>query len=182
MKKKRINHSIFTTIAFLIFIVFIGCNNAPLGDGILTPNSNTIVTIDAYSNIMATNCSTCIGVTKNEDDGSYIGSFDDGDRLVFENVDFGIYSDTATHIAMVVGADVGNGGGQIEVRIVNISQPVTTLTIRTNDAQGEVNFFTSTNEFPVRLYGLHDVWLVSRGKPKNLSSFTFIKSNTNTNI
>ena len=172
---KNIFIDIFFSFFLLFFIAvsFWGCDDDPLGDGVLSPRSNNIV-FDAYSSILATNCDPCVGADRvTEDNENFIGNYDDGDYVVFENVDFGTNEDAATHIVMEVGTI--HADSQIEVIILNKS--VATETITDEEAQGWTTFVATTNQLSETIYGKHDVRLISRGSPKNLRQFFFLKDN-----
>lgn len=129
---------------------------APLQAGPTDGSGGGIANHDARSVLQAENYDDMSGVANY---GSNIGSFDDGDWIKFDSVEF----DTAiTTLRMHLGTSAAYAGQQIEVRLG--SQSGTLLgTVTTRDTGGFGSF--AIHSLPVTgiTAGVHDLYLVGSG-------------------
>ncbi|CZT55492.1 Endo-1,4-beta-xylanase A precursor [Eubacteriaceae bacterium CHKCI005] len=133
---------------------------------------DTLVARDAFSNIEAEGFDSAFksgdGV-KNE--GSNIGYLNDGDWVIYRNVDFG--SNGAEAIELFYSGEVRDTTGTIQVRLDSASGPLLG-TISTPGTAGWSNYTLTTAALDEKVTGVHDVCLLFDCS-RNVDYFRFIE-------
>ncbi|MFD0616120.1 carbohydrate-binding protein [Paenibacillus sp. GCM10027629] len=140
---------------------------------------------DAYSLMEAENFSaksgTSLKIEDSPDGGKSIGGTNDGQYLVYNNIDFGSGANGATKFSSRIAVKGSNGGGNIEVRLDSPTGTLAgTLTVAAT-APDNWNVYQTQSTDITNVTGVHDIYLVLKvatGKlyVANINWFQFSKT------
>jgi len=176
LAKFKMSSLSFILMFTLIFSNFAG--NTPV-------HAATGAVSDAYSLIEAENFSaksgTSLKTEESPDGGKSIGGTNDGQYLVYNNIDFGSGANGATKFSARIAVKGSNGGGNIEVRLDSPTGALAgTLTVAAT-APDNWNVFQTQSTDITNVTGVHDIYLVLKvasGKlyVANINWFQFSKT------